>query len=181
MISVLFNIYLYIILLIVNSNVRSTIYLLGLFSNVFLSWSDLLKEQTYFGSNQRSNEEVWKNSSLLLMKMNFHIRHRIQTPMIIAADLGNTIVMQYILSHSKDYMWIKNGYGKSALELASKNGHIDIVRLLVRLPLGRQNRRNSNGLRFAAMNGHAKVVKILSLHTRQPNRPNEHGVFIFYN
>lgn len=132
------------------------------------SWSDLLKQ-----ANSDSNEKLWANSSVLLMKMYFHIHHKIQTPIIMAADLGNPIVMKYIVSHSKDYAWIKNGYGKSAIELASKNGHTYIVQLLMSVNI--PGLEHSNAIRYAAKNGHAEVVKILSLHIGQPNRPNENG------
>ena len=137
------------------------------------SWSKFLKE--LYSAN--SNENLWENLSLLLMvKRNFHIHLLIQdqTPLIMAADFGNTIITKYIVSHSKDRVWVKNGHGKSAIELASKNGHIGIVKLLLTVNI--PYLENSNALLNAAMNGHAKIVKILALHTRQPNRPNENGM-----
>ena len=51
------------------------------------------KEQTNFGSNQRSNEEVWKNSSLLLVFFSFDIINSIASMVPIGAIiLLNTFI-----------------------------------------------------------------------------------------
>ncbi len=57
-----------------------------------------------------------------------------------------------------DTLWDKN-----ALHLAARNGHIDVVKILIEqgVDMNEQDKDRRNALHLAAHNGHRAVVKLL--------------------
>jgi ankyrin repeat protein len=54
-----------------------------------------------------------------------------------------------------------NGRGKSAIRLASKNGHVEVVKLLLNDPRVDPSAENNYAIRLASENGHVEAVKLL--------------------
>ena len=134
----------------------------GLFKNVKEAWIDLINHVYKNGSNSN-----FKNISLCLMRMYNLSYHLIQTPLLMASDSGNLNVVKYILTLYDDVSWTQTKYKRTAIILASKNGHADVVKVLAfRTP--QPNQENVSGLtacHWAVKNRHIKVIKVLAAFT----------------
>ena len=131
----------------------------GLFKNVKEAWSDLINHVYKNGSNSN-----FKNISLCLMRMYNRSYHLIQTPLLMASDSGNLNVVKYILTTYDDVSWTQTKYKRTAIILASKNGHADVVKVLA-FRTAKPNQEDVSGLtacHWAVKNRHIKVIKILA-------------------
>ncbi|KAK9815464.1 hypothetical protein WJX72_004084 [[Myrmecia] bisecta] len=66
--------------------------------------------------------------------------------------------------------------GRTALHMASANGHTEVVRLLVDAgaDIGSQNKEGNTPLHWACLNGHEAVARFLLQHGASPSCLNSH-------
>lgn len=83
------------------------------------------------------------------------------TPLMIAAKIGNPRMMKIILSHNPK-IDVRNQNGDTALMIASKQGVVQIVEQLIKHGAD-VNLKNSEGFissEIALRNGHSNVIKL---------------------
>ncbi len=89
---------------------------------------------------------------------------RYETSLHVAADLGLTSVMQSLLKKDCDFH-AKDAAGKTAIQIAAKAGHTEIVRLLSESEDFRVNSKTYGGqtlLSWAADKGYDQTVELLT-------------------
>jgi ankyrin repeat protein len=86
-----------------------------------------------------------------------------RTPLILAADKGDADIMAYLLDRSRVNIDAKAANGDTALEVAYRNGHLEVVKLLVAAG-ARVNPQSSDEhgvLMTARLGGNVQVVRYL--------------------
>lgn len=84
------------------------------------------------------------------------------TPLMIAAKIGNPRIVKILLAHNPD-LNKKNSAGNTALMIASEHGQIFVVEQLIAkgADLNTKNVMGFTSLEIAKRNGHASVVDLL--------------------
>lgn len=85
------------------------------------------------------------------------------TPLMIAAKIGNPRIVKILLAHNPD-LNKKNNVGNTALMIASENGQAFIVEQLIAKGAD-TNAKNAMGftsLEIAKRNGHAAIIELLN-------------------
>ena len=111
---------------------------------------------------------------LLLLQPNADINfleHSTSTHLMIASDLGHVAISETLLVEYNNDPNVQNKAGWSALMFASRSGHLQVVKLLLKenADPNVQNLKGSTALIFASRNGYHKVVKILLKNGADPN------------
>ena len=87
-----------------------------------------------------------------------------RTPLSLAAEIGNEIVVRALLESGKAEVDSKDEKGRTPLLWAARNGHETVVKLLLETGKVNVESKSNNGqtpLSWAASKGHKTVVKLL--------------------
>ena len=121
--------------------------------------------------------------SLKEMKMNKNFDEWTQVPIYIASKVGDARLVEIILKHAVD-LWnpmqlAANGDGQTPIHCAAKNGHYEVLKLLMSFTeyfsAHTQDNRGRTPLHWAAIFGHYEVLKFLISRTTNPNPVCHHG------
>lgn len=84
------------------------------------------------------------------------------TPLMIAARIGNPRMVTILLAHNPD-LTRKNNIGNTALMIASENGQTFVVEQLLAMgaDINAKNAKGFTSLEIAKRNGHAAVISLL--------------------
>lgn len=85
------------------------------------------------------------------------------TPLMIAAKIGNPRIVRILLAHDPD-IEKKNSEGNTALMIAAEHGQTFVVEQLIGkgASLNVKNRKGFTPMEIARRNGHAAVVNVLN-------------------
>ncbi|KAA8648465.1 hypothetical protein EYZ11_007693 [Aspergillus tanneri] len=100
---------------------------------------------------------------------------KLSTPLIIASAVGHVEIVDLFLHHGADPNTV-NGAGRSAMDIAARNGHMETMRVLLRY--GARGCHNSSSsastsydtIHVAAGGGHPGALRILIENGVDPNR-----------
>jgi hypothetical protein len=109
------------------------------------------------------NNKILEIKELLQLGVDINTRnHFKQTPLMIAALLGNMNIVTILLENGADFDFIDNN-GLTALMLAARNGQLSVAELLLNngADVNIQDKRGLTALMHAVSFGHEKTVEII--------------------